>query len=331
MKKLYDVITVGSAFQDVYVLSKRFRIVRDPRVITGESQCFAFGTKIELDDILFEVGGGATNSAYTFRRQGLRVGCITRIGADGAGKEVQSFLRHSRIGDHSVIDREKRTAHSVIFLGTGGERTILVYRGASHAFRSSDIFLPVLRRTSWLYVTSLAGNTTLFRKIVTYARRNGIHVAINPGKLEIRKSRGIVNSIFRTADIVFLNREEASIVAGLPPDDMMPLLKSLDRMTPGIVVITDGSRGSYAILNHTMYRVIITPVNAVDTTGAGDAFGSGFLAGYIRSRGDIKKALTLATKNAASVIKKIGAKHGLLSRHGTVPNLRMSISIETVK
>lgn len=330
MLKKYDVITIGSAFQDVYVLSKRFRIVRDAKAITGESECFAFGTKIELDDILFEIGGGATNSAYTIRRQGLRVGCVTRIGNDGAAHEVKKFFKQARIGDLSVVDTKKRTAHSVVFLGKGGERTILVYRGAAHTFKSNDIKFPTLNKARWLYITSLAGNITLLKRIVQHAKKNGVQVAINPGKLEIRKSREKMNTILRATDIVLLNREEASMITENQRGGIVQILKKLDDITPGVVLVTDGSKGSYAVLNHIMYRVIITPVSAVDMTGAGDAFGSGFLAGYIRSKRDVRKALTLATYNAASVVTKIGAKHGLLSKKSALPKIRFKITTRQI-
>jgi len=313
MIKKYDVITVGSAFQDVYVFSKKFRIVQDELAVTGRSECFAFGTKIELDDILFEIGGGATNAAYTLKRQGLRVGCITRIGEDAAGKEVRAFLKQSRIADLSIIDSKKRTAHSVVFLGNGGERTILVYRGASHDFKTRDVLLSKLKNSKWIYLSSLAGNVALMQKIVTFAKKNSIQIAINPGKREIRQNKQRLLSILKHAAIVSLNREEAALLTNRPYYNINGILQDLDACCKGIVLITEGSSGSFVALNGQKYRGIIKPVRAVDTTGAGDAFTSGFIAGYIRSKGNIKKALILASNNAASVIKAIGAKHGLLS------------------
>lgn len=313
MVKKYDVITIGSAFQDVYVFSKKFRVVPDKRAGTGRSECFTFGTKIELDDILFEIGGGATNAAYTLKRQGLRVGCITRIGKDAAGKEVRAFFKQSRIADLSIIDPKKRTAHSVVFLGKGGERTILVYRGASHDFKTRDVSLSKLKNSKWIYCSSLAGNIALMQKIVAFAKKNSVQIAINPGKREIRKNKQRLLSILKEASIVSMNREEAALLTNRPYQNIKGILQELDVCCKGVVLITEGSSGSYIALNGKKYRGIIKPVQAVDTTGAGDAFTSGFIAGYIRSKGDIKKALILASNNAASVIMAIGAKHGLLA------------------
>jgi len=311
---MYDIITIGSATQDVYVFSKKFKVLRDSRAVTGEVESFTFGTKIELDDILFEIGGGATNSAYTFARQGLKVGCVARIGVGGGGEEIRNFLKKSKIADLLIVDKKNRTAHSVIFLDKNGERTILVYRGAAHHFKTGDINLSKIKNTRWLYITSLAGNVNLLGKIVRFANKNKIKVALNPGKLEIRAGRSRILGIFKKTDILLLNREEAAEITGRSYSDNKGIIKDLHRLAgSNITVVTEGDQGSLVALKDDLYRVIIKPVKAVDTTGAGDAFGSGFTAGYLKSKGNIKTAIKLGCNNAASVVQKIGAKHGLLT------------------
>lgn len=311
---MYDVITIGSATQDVYVFSKKFRVLKDSRAVTGEVECFTFGTKIELDDILFEIGGGATNTAYTFSLQGLKVACLARIGKDGAGEEVQKFLKSAKITDLLVLDKQQRTAHSVVFLAKNGERTILVYRGAAYSFKTSDVQLKKIRNTKWLYITSLAGNLSLLEKIINFSKKQSIKIALNPGKLEIRANKQRLTRILRRVDLLLLNHEEAVEINRRVYTDNKGLLNDLQQLCGGMVVVTEGSKGSLMAVDNNFYRVIIKPIKAVDTTGAGDAFGSGFLAGYLKSRGDPIKALKLASNNATAVVKKIGAKHGLLSK-----------------
>ncbi|MFA6098379.1 MAG: carbohydrate kinase family protein [Patescibacteria group bacterium] len=310
---MYDVITIGSAFQDVYVFSKKFKVSSNEESATGEMECFAFGTKIELDDILFEIGGGATNNAYTLKNLGFKVGCLSRVGQDGAGLEVINFLKKNNIGNLLVIDKKLPTARSVVFLAKNGERTILVYRGAAHNFSLRDIDFSKLKKTRWLYITSLAGSLAVLEKIIVFAHNNGIKVVLNPGKLEIQKGKGRLSKIFRFADVLILNHEEAMIVKkNINP---ISLIKDLGKLCPNLVIITEGNKGSWLKNKESLYRINIKPVKAADTTGAGDAFGSGFLAGYIKFRGDIKKAIVLACNNSSSVVKKIGAKHGLLPKN----------------
>lgn len=312
---MYDIITIGSAFQDVYLFSKRFKVLKDTRVITGEVECFAFGTKIELDDILFEVGGGGTNTAYTLARQGLKVACLTKVGADGAGEEVKKVLKKAKIStDLVVTDQRRRTAHSIVFLGPNGERTLLVYRGASHYFDASDVKFNKLKNTRWLYITSIGGNFSLLKKIVSFASKNKIKIAINPGKLELEYGIKKLKPIFNKVNILFLNREETAQIFKRSYSDEKGIMDDISKLSTNVSIVTEGEKGCLACFNKNIYRISIHPVKAVDTTGAGDAFGSGFVAGFIKW-GSFDKAIRLATANSAAEVKIIGAKQGILGKY----------------
>lgn len=312
---MYDIITIGSATQDVYLFSKRFKVFRDTRVITGEVECFAFGTKIELEDILFEVGGGGTNTAYTLALQGLKVACLTKVGADGAGEEVKKVLKKAKIStDLVVTDSRRRTAHSIVFLGPSGERTILVYRGASHHFDVLDIDFKKLKVTKWLYITSIGGNFNLLKKIINFAYKNNIKVALNPGKLELKYGIKNLKPIFNKVNILLLNREEATEIYRRSYSDEKGILNDFTNLSNNISIVTKGEKGCLACFNKNKYRIDIKPVKAKDTTGAGDAFGSGFVAGFIKW-GNFEKAMRLAVANSAAEVKIIGAKQGLLGKY----------------
>ena len=83
-------------------------------------------------------------------------------------------------------------------------------------------------------------------------------------------------------------------------------------MGPKIVVVTDGAQGVYAATDSTMYYHPAVATSVVDTLGAGDSFGSCFIATYLKTN-DIEKALRFGNLNSASVIRQIGAKPGLLT------------------
>ena len=70
-----DVLTVGAATRDVFIQSKRFKNIKNPLAADGLDVCFPLGAKIDLDSVIFETGGGATNAAVTFSRFGLRTAC----------------------------------------------------------------------------------------------------------------------------------------------------------------------------------------------------------------------------------------------------------------
>jgi len=86
-----DVITIGTATRDCFLQSPDFKVIRSSRFVTGQAECFALGSKIEVPFIIFTTGGGAANAAVTFARQGLKAGCLAKIGKDLAG-EGRLFL-----------------------------------------------------------------------------------------------------------------------------------------------------------------------------------------------------------------------------------------------
>ena len=290
-------------------MSKKFRTVRDRRSSTGRSEEFAFGSKIELDNLLVEVGGGATNAAVTFQRQGLRTACVCKVGNDPAGDDVIRVLRLFKVDPRFVIrDHDDRTAFSALFLGKGGERTALVYRGASADFSERMVPWDSLR-AKWFYISSLGGNLPFLRHAIAHAHRTGAKVAVNPGKAELTQKSA--KSILRHTDVLLVNREEAEILMRRRGS---ALVQSIAAWRKGIVVVTDAEKGSWAATATGTWRLRIKPVRAVDTTGAGDAFGSGFVAGMIKRPGDVAYALRLGSINGASVVQQIGAKHGLVTR-----------------
>jgi sugar/nucleoside kinase (ribokinase family) len=108
--------------------------------------------------------------------------------------------------------------------------------------------------------------------------------------------------------ILVLNREEAGM---LTKGNVRQNLKSLRSLGPRTVIITDGKKGVHMLSKGVYYRIRTRKIKVLESTGAGDAFGAGFLAGYIR-KNDCEFALKLGLVNAESVLQHMGAKNRLL-------------------
>ena len=308
---MYDVITIGSATQDVYLLSKAFRVIRDRRSPSGKAEGFAFGGKTEVEKILLEVGGGATNTAVTFAHLGLRTACVCQVGLDAAGDEVVRNLRRYKVDPRFVVrDPDDHTALSVIFLSRTGERTVLVYRGASADFQERLVPWRQLR-SRWFYVSSLGGNLRFLRGAVAHAKKTHGQIALNPGQAELRQ-RAALRAIAHQADVLLLNAEEAQLLFGAKG---RRLQQKMAAWRKGIVVVTEGEQGAWTVTPHGAWKLHLKPVKAVDTTGAGDAFGSGFVGALAKRPGEIAYALRLGAIYAASEVQAIGAKNGLVTHH----------------
>jgi len=305
--KMFDVITFGSAAQDVHIKSNAFRIL-DGKI------CMPFGSKVEVGDIVLSSGGGGTNTAATFAKQGLKVAFCGAIGADPAGLEIVRELRVLRIDTRFLVKKkEKKTNHSIIISNNGEDRTILVYRGASDLMEKNDIPWKKIR-ARWFYLAPLTGVLCdNFGQLVDFAKKNKIKIAVNPSMQQLALPE--LKNILQKVDILFLNQEEASFLTKISFGKEAEIFQKIDEICPGIAVMTKGGEGAVASDGQCIYSAKPDAVRKiVDTTGAGDSFAAGFLSGYIKYNKDIVKSVQLGLANSAGNLSEIGAKTGILDK-----------------
>ena len=105
---MYDIVTFGSAVRDAFFYSKDFKSTKDKDFITGKCICFNLGSKIEVDDVVFEVGGGAVNSSVAFSKLGLNADCVAQIGDDVAGQEILKRLKEEKVDSRFCLKDNKK-------------------------------------------------------------------------------------------------------------------------------------------------------------------------------------------------------------------------------
>ena len=322
----YDVITIGSVTRDAFFKSGEFRVVEDKKFRTGRAGCFVLGAKMEVPEVVFTTGGGGTNTAVGFARQGLRTGCIGRIGDDVSGQNVQRELKEEGVDDLLQVDKEHATAYSLILVAPDGERTILEYRGANDYLSEKEIDWKNLK-SGWLFLDSLSGNKSLLEQALKWAKENRVKVAFNPGKRLIKLGKELQNYL-SDIDIFIANEDEASFITGIEPLNTKEIFAEIDQVIKGIAVMTRGPEGVLVSDGRNVYKAGVPDSPVIDRTGAGDAFSSGFVSGYIHSNGDIEYAIQLGTANATSVVQYFGAKKGLLKKDdwGKYPKVEISKS-----
>ena len=308
---MYDIITIGSATKDVFLISKGFKLIKSKKFKTGVGECFSYGSKIELGDIYFDTGGGATNAAYTFANFSLKASVVSKVGNDIYGMEIMTVLADKGIhtGDLEV-DKQHKTAYSTILITPGGDRTILVYRGASASFMAADIDFSKIK-TKWFYISSLAGNLSVLNKIWAFAKKKKIKICWNPGSGELKLSKAKLSQLIKKSYIFNLNKEEAEKLTG--KKDIKQIFKVMNKLSSGYNIVTDGASGAYLSDGTLIYFAKAMGSKPINTTGAGDAFGSAFCSGIIL-KNDWDFALRLGILNSDGVIKEMGAKNGLLSK-----------------
>ncbi|MDD4358856.1 MAG: carbohydrate kinase family protein [Candidatus Pacebacteria bacterium] len=303
----FDIITFGSATWDIYIEPEKMDIISSNEFCSGKAIAFNLGSKINLKNTSFNIGGGGVNSAFTFRRQGLKVAYMGCVGDDGLGNQIIDKLRKNRIETKYIQKTAKASTNCSVIFNNGIDRTIMTYRGASEELKDVK-----LKRAKWYYLAPLSGKISkLTQEIVDYACQNNIKVAFNPGNsqlnLPIKKLKNIIDKV----DVLILNQEEASILTKKEYKNEKEIIEDLKKMHEGITVMTKGERGVVVVQNEKVYNVKTKVIKAVDKTGAGDAFGSGFISGLIKFN-DVEKAINLGLKNSISCIKKQGSINGLL-------------------
>ena len=182
---MFDVVTFGSAVRDLFVKSKNFKALKDKRFITGQGLCLDLGSKIKVDELFFSTGGGGTNSAATFNKQGFRTAYVGRIGDDPGGVTIKQELDKLGIKSFLTIDKNKNTPYSIILSISAQGRTILVYQGASHELEKGEIPFSKLK-TKWFYISGLSGKSAkTLLPIVNFAKKNQIKVVLDPSSSQL--------------------------------------------------------------------------------------------------------------------------------------------------
>jgi sugar/nucleoside kinase (ribokinase family) len=302
-------LAIGAAVQDVFLShSDEFKPVTER---PHESfMHLELGAKADVNSITFSTGGGATNAAVTFARQGLQAEFMGTIGHDPAGLAVLADLDDEGVATHYVSYSEKySTGYSVLLLAPNGERTILTYRGASTHYDAKNFDL-TNSKAEWLYVSSMAGSMEALDKIFTQARTLGKKIMFNPGKGELSQPRKL-KALLEDVDVLSVNREEMQTIVG--GGGLEELVRHALHYVP-LAIVSDGPEGVIASDGKSIVRAgMYEDVKVIDRTGAGDAFGSGFLSQWSQGK-SLEESIIFASANSTSVVAKIGAKAGILHK-----------------
>jgi sugar/nucleoside kinase (ribokinase family) len=166
-----------------------------------------------------------------------------------------------------------------------------------------------LIQPDWLYVTTLRGDMNTLLKFFEKAKSIGTKIMFNPGVRELTETKKLIG-LLEDVDVLLVNKHEASqIVPGVLLTELIYHLHNY----VDTVIITDGSMGGIATNGEESYRFgIYEDTKIKDATGAGDAFGSGFLA-HLAAGKSFRSSLIFASANSTSVVSQIGANHGMLT------------------
>lgn len=301
------ILTIGKATQDVFLRSDEFDPHQEGKVAYTH---LPLGAKMEVEEVIFDTGGNATNVAVTLARQGVHTAYMWALGNDPASVSILGALDAEGVDTSYVVqDDHYSSGYSCILLATNGERTILNHRGVSVGGDGVPLNLEAIKTFDWIYPSSLAfAGLGLLSKVVQLAKAGGAKVMLNPAGPELADAVHLKH-ILEDVEVLCLNKEEMQLlVAG---DTLEELVRHGTHYCP-VVIVSDGPRGVVATDGKTIVTAgMYEDVPVLDRTGAGDAFASGFLSQWSQGK-SLEESIVFASANSTSVVTKIGAKPGIL-------------------
>lgn len=306
-RKMFDVISFGTATLDVFLRSTGL----DVETQNGEKDiCVRYGAKIEVNEIYFESGGGGTNSAVTFARQGLKAASIVQIGDDFAGEKITADLKKEGVETSFLNVQNSHTDYSTVLWAEDGGRTILIYRGKTRLEKKEVPWEKL--ETKWFYLSSLEGNLEIVEEIIS--RFPQAKIAWNPGSRELSQKETLLSLLPNITQLNVNKEEMEELLNEGKPKEIKGLLEMAQKLPCQFIVVTDDRRGSYVWEREKAtwwHAGIYEKSPRKETTGAGDSFGSGLVTGFIKGK-STEECLHLASANATSVVSRVGAKKGIL-------------------
>lgn len=274
------------------------------------------GVLQSVDRLYVSVGGCAANAAIDLGKLGMTVALSCKVGRDSFGDFVIESAAENRVDTRWVVRSESElTTTSVVMVNSVGERCFLYYPGSAARFDAGDVPAEALRWSDIVFVAGAMLLTDFDGEPCAAVLKN----ARSFGKMTVMDTAWDFQDIWLPkilpalayVDLFMPSLEEAKKLTGA--EDVAKIADRLFDLGVTNVVIKLGAKGAY-ICPRGGERVHIPTydfVKAVDTTGAGDAFCAGFLAGLIKGY-DFYDSGRIANAVGTHCVMKMGASAGIV-------------------
>lgn len=256
------------------------------------------GETVQTRDFQRFAGGKGLNQSIALARAGVPPRHVGRIGEDGHW--LLEFLQNEGVDTRAIELGSTPTGHAIIQVDDAGENSILVHAGANGEISHPhlDEICSGLTAQDWVL---LQNETNGLARVMEQASQKNAAVILNPSPVE----KNILELPLQHVTMFLINRSEGQALSGEDePECMVDAL--LDRFPKAAVILTLGSEGVLYGRREQQLKVPAEPVEAVDTTGAGDTFAGFFLAD-LYTGGSPERALRVACRAAGQCVTRAGA------------------------
>ena len=273
-----------------------------------------WGATVWIDDIVRHIGGNGANTAYAAAMlSAVPVKLLAMVGADPSGADLLAILQAAGVDVSRVVRSETPTATTVGLVQSGGARAFLHKPGASaEAFAEpvdfSDASFEECSHFHLANPFALPRVRARASEILRGARAAGLRTSLDTGWDSRGEWLAVVGPCLPHVDILFANEDEGRILTGETEPELMAGF--FHARGAQIVVLKLGARGCAVFSKEGIFYDPAFHVDAVDTTGAGDCFVGGFLAGMMRGE-SLAGSASLANAAGALSVRKLGSVLGL--------------------
>ncbi|MDX1813705.1 MAG: carbohydrate kinase family protein [Candidatus Bathyarchaeia archaeon] len=253
-------------------------------------------------------GGSAANTTVGLAKLELKTGFIGKVASDREGKFLLNEFRKEGVDVNGITVSERGRSGSVMgFIDTKGDRALYVDPGVNDQIDFNDIDLSYFSGAKFLHLSSFVGEDSFKTQKQLLKQLTGINVSFDPGAIYARKGLDALKPIIRKCSVIFPNAIELKLLTG---QDYKEGTQTLIAMGVDVVAVKLGKLGCFITDGKENHLIEPYKVKAVDTTGAGDAFCTGFLYGLIKQR-NLFECGRLGNFVASRCISKMGARNGL--------------------
>lgn len=311
-----DVIAIGNAIVDVMAPADEATIARLGLAKGGMTLVDTVRAQ-ELYDAMGPAkeisGGSAANTLAGLAALGANCAFIGQVADDQLGEVFAHDIRAGGIAFATPARAgDPPTARCLIFVTPDGERTMNTFLGASQFLPPAALDDELIASAAVLYLEGYLWDPeeprSAMRRAIGVARAAGRKVAFTASESFVIERHG---DDFRALidegqiDILFVNEHELATLTGI--GDFEAGVAAVSAKVP-VLVATRSAKGAVAVAHGERAEVPAEPVaRVVDTTGAGDLFAAGFLAGHVRGR-PLNECLRLGAICASEIISHYGAR-----------------------
>jgi sugar/nucleoside kinase (ribokinase family) len=287
----FDLLVLGDANPDL--------------VLTGDVEPRFGQTERLVDDARLTVGGSGAIVATGAARLGLRVAFCGVIGDDPFGHFQRGELERRGVDVGGLVVDAARPTGVTVVLARPDDRAILTHAGTIADLRTDLIDRARLERARHVHVSSYFLQKSLAPQLPAVfgrVRAGGATTSVDPNWDPSGRWDGGLRDLLGHIDVFLPNATEASRIAGI--DDLEDAVVALAERA-GVVVAKAGAGGALAAHGERLVRAAAPAIEALDTTGAGDAFDAGYLTSMLA--GDpIERSLAIANACGALSTRALG-------------------------